>query len=94
MTIKEAIRILDNETSRDTLWQYDGEENRKAVCFEACQVAADELCRLIAFKKCFDELYGTGLEIANWHMNGNLEPFDNFYEEACNEYARAAVDKR
>lgn len=43
MTIEEVIRILDNETSRDTLWKYDGEENRKAACFEACQLAADEL---------------------------------------------------
>ena len=21
---------------------------------------------------------GTGLEVANWHLNGDLEPFDNF----------------
>jgi hypothetical protein len=24
--------------------------------------------------------YGTGLEVANWHMNGTTEPFDNFIE--------------
>jgi hypothetical protein len=38
-----------------------------------------------AFKEYFDELYGQGLEIANWHMNGSLEPFDNFYESAVME---------
>ena len=38
-----------------------------------------------AFKKYFDELYGQGLEISNWHMNGSLEPFDNFYESAIME---------
>ena len=37
----------------------------------------------IKFKQYFDELYGQGLEIANWHLNGELEPFDNFYESAC-----------
>ena len=45
-------------------------------------------------KKKFDDLYGTGLNIANWHMNGSLEPFDTFYEEACNDYERARLDKR
>jgi hypothetical protein len=28
-------------------------------------------------------MYGKGLDIANWHLNGALEPFDNFYESAC-----------
>ena len=39
--------------------------------------------KAIKFKQYFDELYGQGLEIANWHLNGELEPFDNFYESAC-----------
>ena len=34
------------------------------------------------FKEYFDELYGTGLEVENWHENGNTEPFDNFYDAA------------
>ena len=42
-----------------------------------------EECReATKFKKYFDELYGQGLEIANWHQNGDLEPFDNFYDSA------------
>ena len=56
--------------------------------------SADELYRRIAelekelkglreFKEYFDDLYGTGLEIAGWHLNGELESFDSFYEEAC-----------
>lgn len=28
------------------------------------------------------ELYGAGLEVANWHLNGDLEPFDSFFESA------------
>ena len=38
------------------------------------------------FKEYFDELYGKGLEVYGWHLNGDPEPFDNFYEGAC-EYA-------
>lgn len=34
------------------------------------------------FKEYFDELYGIGLEVANWHQNGDTEPFDNFYDAA------------
>lgn len=37
----------------------------------------------IKFKEYFDEMYGKGLDVANWHLNGELEPFDNFYESAC-----------
>lgn len=44
-----------------------------------------EIERLTAFKSYFDELYGKGLGVANWHENGELEPFDNFYDEAVNE---------
>ena len=36
----------------------------------------------IKFKQYFDDLYGKGLDIENWHLNGDLEPFDNFYESA------------
>ena len=41
--------------------------------------------RLEKFKYYFDDLYGQGYEIANWHMNGDLEPFDNFYDSAIEE---------
>jgi hypothetical protein len=47
--------------------------------------AEAEIERLEAFKSYFDELYGKGLDIANWHENGNLEPFDYFYDDAVKE---------
>lgn len=50
--------------------------------------AAKRLGELAKFKQYFYELYGTGLEVANWHFNDELEPFDTFYdnaEEAENE---------
>ena len=42
----------------------------------------NRLKALERFKAYWDSLYGTGLEIANWHQNGSNEAFDNFYEEA------------
>lgn len=47
-----------------------------------CLGTVEELKEAREFKKYFDELYGEGLEIANWHKNGDLEPFDSFYESA------------
>lgn len=46
----------------------------------------NEVDRLRRFKEYWDELYGKGLEVANWHMNGKLEDFDNFYDSAMDEY--------
>ena len=34
------------------------------------------------FYNYFKDLYGTGLEVANWHQNGATEPFDNFFDSA------------
>ena len=46
----------------------------------------NEIKALLAFKDYFSDLYGHSLEVANWHENGKLEPFDNFYESAEDEY--------
>ena len=45
-----------------------------------------EIKALHAFKDYFADLYGNGLAIANYHQNGNLEDFDNFYDSAEEEY--------
>lgn len=37
------------------------------------------------YKRFYDywvELYGKGLAISGWHLNGEEEPFDNFFESA------------
>lgn len=44
-----------------------------------------EIEGLKAFYNNFAELYGTGLGVADWHANGDLEPFDNFFDEAESE---------
>ena len=48
----------------------------------------DELDKLRKFKEYFDELYGIGLEVKNWHLNGATEPFDSLYESAIEESGR------
>lgn len=47
---------------------------------------------LSAFKEYFDGLYGQGLDVANYHLNGATEPFDNFYDSAMEEYENARCD--
>lgn len=57
------------------------------------EITADErkeLEALRAFKSYFDDcMVGQGYDIANFHMNGELEPFDNFYDTAMMEYDKA-----
>jgi hypothetical protein len=45
----------------------------------------NEVLKLQEFYDYFSQLYGQGLEIANWHQNGDLEPFDNFFDSAEEE---------
>lgn len=42
---------------------------------------------LYSFYNYFKDLYGQGLEIAHWHLNGDLEPFDNFFEDAVGGFS-------
>jgi hypothetical protein len=58
---------------------------------DECQVtlfrdALALLKALNAFKSYFDGLYGQGLDVANYHLNGATEPFDSFYDSAMEEY--------
>lgn len=55
---------------------------RQLAKYEDIGLSPNEVKALKYFKEYFDELYGEGLEIANWHLNGDLEPFDNFYDSA------------
>ena len=53
-----------------------------------------EIRALSAFKDYFSDLYGQGLEIAKWHLNGDTEPFDSFYDAALDEYDAAFLSER
>jgi hypothetical protein len=60
--------------------------------YDACMGAIASLKALNAFKSYFYGLYGQGLDVANYHLNGATEPFDNFYDSALEEYENARCD--
>ena len=62
-------------------------------CYESLYVALKQAVAALKFKSHFDELYGQGLEISNWHQNGDLEPFDNFYESASSGEIESTADE-
>ncbi len=68
---------------------YHNEITRLKADYEKLQnrteMLENKVKELLAFKEYFDALYGQGLEVANWHLNGALEPFDNFYDRAVEE---------
>ena len=57
----------------------------KLAAYEDTGLTPEQVVGLINFKKYWDSLYGQGLEIANWHLNGTTEPFDNFFDSAESE---------
>ena len=53
----------------------------------------EELQSAVNFKNYFMELYGEGLEVANWHKNGDLEPLATFIDSALEPAAVKNSDK-
>lgn len=47
---------------------------------------------LKAYKGYFDDCYGNGYEVANYHLNGDLEPLDSFIDSAKAEYNSALTN--
>jgi hypothetical protein len=90
LTIKRRLpeKGLFMEVSKNEVRQIDDvspdDVYRRLQAYEDTGLTPEEVETLKAFKAYFDDMYGKGLEVANWHMNGNLEPFDNFYEKASN----------
>ena len=98
MTVQEAEKKVRNEDAleyckkQSMLEQMVGNETWRHYHYAAKALeeveqyralgTVEELKEAKEFKKYFDELYGEGLAIANWHKNGDLEPFDSFYESA------------
>lgn len=66
--------------------------DRKIVCSREKDLKRDAIALLkamSAFKVYFDGLYGQGLEVANWHQNGAMEPLDNFIDSAMEGFEDA-----
>lgn len=85
--------VIDQAEGERLLIEFAEEQQKKV---EALETANDllhdetkelqqEVKRLKKFYDYFRELYGQSLEIAFWHQNGELEPFDNFFESAEQE---------
>ncbi len=77
---REILKILNNERA-----QIKSLEAKIVIQKGLIDHQQAEIERLKTFKSYFDELYGKGLEVANWHENGDLEPFDDFYDSAIRE---------
>lgn len=93
MTDEQIIEALECCITQDgtipcyscPCWDYDNGKCKGLSYSDILSLIARqkaEIEKLKAFKSYFDELYGKGLDIANWHLNGALEPFDTFYESA------------
>ena len=44
--------------------------------------SSDAIKKCFSFIKYWSDLYGVGLQVYGWHLNGDLEDFDNFYDSA------------
>ena len=72
----------ENELKQDEVNRADIMRHKTLQIIEEQQA---EIEKLKKFKSYFDDLYGYGLEVINWHLNEELEPFDNFYDSAIQE---------
>jgi hypothetical protein len=74
---KEALADakFETETAKEFLYQH----------IQTNKELEKKVERLEKFYKYFSELYGQNLQIANWHQNDALEPFDYFFDSAEQE---------
>ena len=73
--------------------QYDNVENSSIRYYNEVKQLKSELKQSVKFKEYFMELYNQGLEVSNWHLNGNLEPLTNFIDFALEEAEQHLKDK-
>lgn len=70
-------------------YQPEGDTEFLAASLDAHKKALEDsqqkVERLERFYNYFSELYGQNLQIANWHQNDELEPFDCFFDSAEQE---------
>lgn len=84
---KDCYKEIVNALEKQITEKFNCQQTVYADLSKIIKEQAVEIKRLTAFKSYFDELYGKGLDIANWHKNGDLEPFDSFYNSALEEMA-------
>lgn len=69
----DLVSIKEDYDSLDI--QYDDLRTENEEVEEKCN-------KLQSFYDYMKELYGEGLEVTNWYLNGDLEPFDTFFDSA------------
>ncbi|EOD2804676.1 hypothetical protein ACJLW1_003200 [Klebsiella aerogenes] len=58
------------------------------------QLAAENLALKVIVSEINNELYGQGFEVAGWHLNGALEPLDNWFtDNGWGEQETPATDR-
>lgn len=82
--LSEKLGESLEESTELSLKQFELEDTIKKLNKEIEQLKS-EFEQSVKFKEYFIELYNQGLEIANWHLNGDLEPLTNFIDSACEE---------
>ena len=85
MTREEAITIIERLAHTEAKWP-GTEDTLEALDMAVSALRPVSREQAEKFKEYFDDLYGKGLEVYGWHMNGEAKSFDDFYEDAC-EYA-------
>lgn len=73
-SLQEDYDLLDNN--------YDDLQKRCNDSDEAYEDLEKKTNKLQAFYDHMKKLYGQGLEVANWHLNDDLESFDSFFDSA------------
>lgn len=82
MNDRVGMIIIINEQSKEI----DRLREQVKVLRAACQAGID------AFGSITNH-YGTGLQVINWHLNGGLEPFDNFIDYSRADCASGSLSK-
>lgn len=58
------------------------EQNKTIENAQIC----DTITKALAYKMFFDDLYGKGIMLVNWRMDGDLELLDSLIESAEHSY--------
>ncbi len=71
-SVKSLVEKLDNMSSIDCT----------NTVLSLLVNASDTIKNFMRFYIYWTELYGTGLQVNGWYLNGESEPFDSFYDSA------------
>jgi len=82
--------LTDEEYVQFMIEAYKDMPNHDEIEIKALQESIkkqidDAVAPYKSFYNHFKSLYGQGLEVTNWHLNGDLEPYDSFFDLAVED---------